>query len=89
MDAGKFAKRYIAAPYYWEQSGNYLRIKNVDVGYNLPYKWISRLGVSGVRVFVNGLNLLTFSGNDDIDPEVYGNVYPIQRVINTGVNIKL
>ncbi|RCH55332.1 SusC/RagA family TonB-linked outer membrane protein [Mucilaginibacter hurinus] len=73
---------------FYEQSGNYLRIKNVDLGYNLPYKWISHLGISGMRVFVNGLNLLTFSKNSDIDPEVFGNVYPIQRVINTGVNIK-
>ncbi|WP_164849915.1 SusC/RagA family TonB-linked outer membrane protein [Mucilaginibacter limnophilus] len=74
---------------FYQQSGNYFRIKNVDIGYNFPNKLVSRIGITGLRVFVNGLNLYTFSGNDSIDPELNGAVYPIQRVFNTGVNIKL
>jgi len=74
---------------FWLHSGNYMRIKNVDVGYVLPYRWTSRLRLADVRIFVNGQNLITFFGVDGVDPESYGSGYPTQRVINTGITIKL
>ncbi|MEO6498595.1 MAG: TonB-dependent receptor, partial [Mucilaginibacter sp.] len=80
---------------FWIKSGNYFRVKNVEVGYELPYNWVKSLHVAGVRVFVNGQNLYTLGGYKGMDPEVYpsnfGGNYPyfIQRVINTGVSVKL
>jgi TonB-linked SusC/RagA family outer membrane protein len=71
------------------RNGNYLRLKNAEIGYNIPYSWAKKLGLSGVRVFVNGENLVTLYGYKGIDPEVYGVAYPIQRVFNAGINIKL
>ncbi|WP_158826890.1 SusC/RagA family TonB-linked outer membrane protein [Mucilaginibacter lacusdianchii] len=71
------------------RSGNYFRLKNAEVGYNLPSQWVRRLRISGVRLFANGENLLTLYGYKGVDPEVYGVAYPIQRVFNAGVNIKL
>ncbi|SEM72216.1 TonB-linked outer membrane protein, SusC/RagA family [Mucilaginibacter gossypiicola] len=71
------------------RKGNYVRLKNAELGYNLPYEWAHKLRLSGLRVFVNGENLYTLYGYKDFDPEVYGTAYPIQRVINAGVNIKL
>jgi hypothetical protein len=71
------------------RKGNYVRLKNAEVGYSLPYEWAHKLRLSGLRVFVNGENLYTLYGYKDFDPEVYGTAYPIQRVINAGVNIKL
>ena len=77
------------------KSGDYLRLKNVEVGYTLPNQLCKTLKLSGIRVFVNGENLATLSGFKGIDPEVYyGNPlnyspYPIQRVFNAGVSIKL
>lgn len=71
------------------RSGNYLRLKNAEVGYELPYHIIKVLKISGVRFFVNGENLATLYGYKGVDPEVYGIVYPIQRVVNAGINIKL
>lgn len=71
------------------KNGNYFRLKNVNVEYSLPYNWIKKYKVAGVKFFVNGLNLLTWSAYDAVDPEVMLPNYPIQRVINTGINIKL
>ncbi len=71
------------------RSGNYVRLKNAELGYNIPYKLIEKLKISGIRLFANGENLLTLYGYQGVDPEVYGTAYPIQRVFNAGVNIKL
>ncbi|RYU87301.1 SusC/RagA family TonB-linked outer membrane protein [Mucilaginibacter terrigena] len=71
------------------RSGDYIRLKNAEVGYNLPYQWIRTLRLSGVRVFANGENLVTFYGYKGIDPEVSNGAYPIQRVVNVGVTVKL
>jgi hypothetical protein len=64
----------------------------VELAYNLPKPWLSKIGFSGVRVYVNATNLVTFSTlNDiDIDPEITssnGLGYPPQRLINTGFSV--
>ena len=71
------------------RSGNYLRLKNAEIGYNLPYLWTKRLGLAGVRIFANGENLVTLYGYKGIDPEVSNGAYPIQRVVSAGVTVKL
>ncbi|AMR32254.1 SusC/RagA family TonB-linked outer membrane protein [Mucilaginibacter sp. PAMC 26640] len=71
------------------RSGNYIRLKNAEIGYNLPYTWAKKLRLSGIRVFANGENLATLYGYKGIDPEVSNGAYPIQRVVNAGVSIKL
>lgn len=71
---------------------DYLRLKNVELGYNLPKDFIRRFGLSQFRVYAQGMNLLTWSGLKDlsIDPEL-GNTsgywYPVLKVFNFGVNI--
>jgi hypothetical protein len=71
------------------RSGNYLRLKNAEIGYNLPALWARKIRVSGIRVFVNGENLVTLYGYKGMDPEVNNVAYPIQRVFNVGINVKL
>lgn len=73
---------------FWQHSGDYFRIKNAEIGYTLPYRATMHLKLSTVRFFANGLNLFTHTSYNRLDPEVNGQVYPIQRVINVGVNIK-
>ena len=73
---------------FWVHSGDYFRIKNIDLGYTLPYKWTTRLKISSWRVFVNGFNLFTHAGFGRVDPEVHGQAYPIQKVVNLGFNLK-
>jgi TonB-dependent starch-binding outer membrane protein SusC len=75
---------------YFLFSKNYLRLKNVELGYTLPKTILSKYKIGGLRVYVNGLNLLTFAANDIFDPESTnsaGTNYPQSRVINTGISV--
>lgn len=76
---------------FWILSGDYLRLKNAEIGYSLPASLIGKIKLKTVRVFLNGFNLLTKSSSElyGRDPEVFliGS-YPIQRVYNFGLNIK-
>lgn len=73
---------------FWQHSGNYARLKNVELGYTLPTSLVQKIGLRSLRVFTNATNLLTIAAYDRVDPEVYNNSYPIQRLINMGVNVK-
>lgn len=71
---------------------NYVRLKSVEVGYTLPKSLINKIGLTNVRFYVNGYNLLTFCNMDNIDPEhtddMWGCVYPLNKTLNFGVNVK-
>lgn len=78
---------------YYLLSKDYIRLKNIELGYNFPSQLGQRIGLSNLRVYVNGLNLLTISEmskNDIFDPESTnsaGTYYPQARVINTGLRV--
>lgn len=73
----------------WMQNGNFIRLKNVSLAYNIPENFCNRsLGGLRVKLFLEGQNMLTFSGCDLVDPEVTFTSSPLQRTIFTGVNIK-
>lgn len=75
---------------YWMRNTDYLRLKNVELGYNAPTDWTKKFGVSSLRVFVSGQNLLTWSGMKVYDPEstnAIGHYYPQARLINSGVMV--
>lgn len=74
---------------YFLRNGNYIRVKNVDVAYNLPYSWLKRIKLRGIRIFANAQNLFTHAAYKGIDPEVPFPAYPMQKVINTGITVKL
>ena len=74
---------------FFLRNGDYWRIKNVSLAYNLPYEWVKKIKLRGVKIFVNAQNLWTHSAYKGIDPEVSLPNYPIQKVINTGVTVKL
>ncbi|HEY0742365.1 MAG TPA: TonB-dependent receptor [Chryseosolibacter sp.] len=69
---------------------NYLRLKNVEIGYNVPSGLTDKIAISGLRVYVNGLNLITWDKFKIWDPESVsgsGQYYPQARVINTGIRL--
>lgn len=75
---------------YFLKSNNYLRLKNVEIGYNLPSEIGSKIGLSNLRIYVNGLNLLTFDKIKVWDPEATtnsGQYYPQSRVVSAGVRL--
>lgn len=51
-------------------TGDFLRLKNVTIGYNLPKTWVNKAGLGSARVYFNGQNLLTWSAYKEVDPEV-------------------
>ena len=70
----------------------YLRIKNIQIGYNLPKDLMTKLNFNNVRFYLSGMNVLTFSPllETGIDPEnldANGRVYPVSRVFSAGLNI--
>ncbi len=76
----------------WLYSRNYIRLKNMEVGYNLPKSIVSRVKIADARVFVNGTNLLTFDKMMNWDPESSdetGSSYPQLRTWNLGVKVSL
>ena len=79
----------IRAPLHLK-SAAYLRLKNVQITYSFPASIYRKLGMTGLKVYLNGTNLYTWSKIDNIDPETLnasGEGYPQQSVYNLGVNI--
>jgi TonB-linked SusC/RagA family outer membrane protein len=72
---------------YWLQNTNYMRLKNFELGYSFPNA-ISKLGINGLRVYFNGINLLTLDKLTDFDPESNSvTAYPLNKTFNLGVNV--
>ena len=72
----------------------FLRLKSLEIGYQFPKDMVSRLGMSSMRVFVGGSNLLTFDKIGWVDPEYNpegsgnrGNSYPQTKFYSFGVNV--
>ncbi len=79
---------------FWYRSGDYLRLKTIQVGYNFPGIDAYTKFFKGLRVYIEGQNLLTISELEkyNIDPEqpgVSNGYYPQQRLISMGLNITL
>jgi TonB-linked SusC/RagA family outer membrane protein len=75
---------------FWYRSGDYLRLKTLQLGYSFPQ--LEDSFISNLRVYVEGQNLLTFSEltKYNIDPEMPGvsnGYYPQQRLFSMGVNL--
>ena len=80
------------------KDGSYLRLKTMQVAYNLPDAWLKRVHFEKMKIYVTAQNLLTFTKYDGLDPEI-GNVggsleigidrgfYPQARMIMGGVNL--
>lgn len=75
---------------FFLKNGGYIRLKNIEIYYNLPSQWIKHVGMSSCRLYVNANNLITWDhlGNLNIDPESNGsNRYPIMKTVNFGLNV--
>lgn len=68
----------------WIESGSYVRLRNVELGYTLPKTLLGRIGFSHARVYVSGQNLLTFTGYTGLDPDVVGNPDPAIQLLERG-----
>jgi hypothetical protein len=76
---------------YWLRNADYIRLKNLELGYTLPDIIGKRTGIGSLRVYVNALNLATWDKLKVFDPEntnTLGQYYPQSKIINTGVSVK-
>lgn len=75
---------------FWQRDCSFIRLKNAEIGYTFPKKWFSKFGVSSLRVYLIGNNLLTFSKFKLWDPELNssnGAIYPQMRTGAIGLNV--
>lgn len=75
---------------YWLRSTNYIRLKNVELGYNFSNTQLEKWKMSNLRVYLSGLNLMTWSKIKVLDPEAtnqLGQYYPQSRLINAGIMV--
>lgn len=80
---------------FWNPNATYLRLKSLELGYTLSKNLTRKVGISNLRVFVNGFNLLTFCNSllKDADPEREERdwgaslAYPLMKAYNIGLNI--
>jgi len=79
---------------FWSIRGNYIRLRSIELGYEIPQILVSRVGLGSARIYANGYNLLSWSKTFDrygYDPEVISNldggIYPQQAIYNIGINV--
>lgn len=76
---------------YWMRKTNYLRLKNLEIGYSIPKHILNKTNfLSYARIYLNGSNLVTFTNFDYFDPEGTsnaGNFIPPAKIINIGCSV--
>ena len=76
---------------YWLEDASYLRLKNVQIGYTFPKKWMKKARIENLRVYFSGDNLLTvsdfFYAYDPETPVSSGGYYPQVKTFVVGLNI--
>ncbi|HVG14806.1 MAG TPA: SusC/RagA family TonB-linked outer membrane protein, partial [Chitinophagaceae bacterium] len=75
---------------FWLRSGDYLRLKNLELGFNFPSTFLNKYSIAEARFYVGGFNLFSFDKLDlDIDPEIpgsgRGSAYPYIKTIYLGL----
>jgi TonB-linked SusC/RagA family outer membrane protein len=95
-NVSNFSTNTQSSSYYVEQ-GNYMRLNNLQIAYNLPASLLSRYKIERVRLYVQGTNLFTISKYSGLDPGVGGNADttfgldvgnpPVTQGFNFGVNL--
>ena len=83
----------------WVEDGSFIRLQNVSLGYSFPNSMLKSVNLSGLRVYIQGQNLLTFTDYTGLDPETSTNFSantgfgedfngnPQQKVVSVGVRL--
>jgi TonB-linked SusC/RagA family outer membrane protein len=78
---------------FYIEDVSYLRMRNLEIGYTLPLRFSEKAGISKLRIYVGGQNLLTFTKLENFDPERArgGNTdqsTPLYKIYTIGLNVK-
>ena len=85
-DAHQTSSRYL-------EDGSFFRLKNVTLAYDFPQAWMKKARIQGLKVYVSGDNLATFSKFSGMDPEIdteygtYDTNYPVPMTVVGGIQI--
>jgi len=74
---------------YWVENGSYLKLRTIQLGYNLPKNLVAKLSMQRLRLYLSAQNLLTIHSKDfsGVDPENPNYGYPIPLNITFGLNV--
>jgi TonB-dependent starch-binding outer membrane protein SusC len=80
---------------YWVHKTDFIRLKNIEIGYTIPNKLLEKAGIENLRFTIGGMNLLTYAPDmEDFDPELQyqgdgyaGDGYPIQQILTAGLSM--
>lgn len=76
---------------YWLEDASYLRLKNIQLGYTFPEKWMRKARIDRLRIYVSADNLLTISkffyAYDPETPVSSGGYYPLVKTVVFGINL--
>lgn len=73
------------------EDASYIRLKNIQLSYDLPPSLVNNIGLGGASIFVEGTNLLTWTEYSLIDPEIVSDnnvVYPQPRLVTSGIQLQ-
>lgn len=73
---------------YFLRNANYLRLKNIELGYTFHNNVLQKIGLSKLRIYSNATNVFCIDGVKDADPEqrdINLEAYPLRRIINFGI----
>jgi len=75
---------------FWQRNGDFIKLRNLELGYCLPDELIHRINLEMVRFFINGTNLLSIDHLNDygIDPEASIVSYPNTRIYSLGIRLQ-
>lgn len=88
---GRMSDRYM-------EDGSYLRLRSIQLAYNLPKNLLQKIGIKGCKVYVSAQNILTLTGYSGYDPDIGGGTLldrgvdtgqgmPIPKTVLTGINL--
>lgn len=72
---------------FYLSSLDFFKIRNIQLGYTLPKKWVNACTLERVRIYGTLENFFTFTGFKGFDPEVSGMNYPTMRQAVVGLNV--
>jgi TonB-dependent starch-binding outer membrane protein SusC len=99
-DAGDANNNLKSSNSWFIEDGDYFRLNNVQLGYNLSKRLSGKLHLNGVRVFVNLQNIVTFTKYKGLNPEIYNSdlgvlapgfdlsQQPLRKAVNVGMSVK-
>ncbi len=85
---------------FYVEDGTFLRLRNLQIGYNLPDRLLDKINLTGLRVYLSGNNLFTVTNYNGFDPEIgSGNwildtgidkgFYPSNKTIGFGLKVTM